>query len=119
MTTNYISKTRSDKTVRIDTPQGHRIWVTRDQESGHILVHTSVRLAGHMMLVDEVNELRYLTVTRVTNHEVGEAGGALSTIDCLPLSDNALQMLVADLPELYETEFHEQLLQDMEKGGAR
>ncbi len=112
MTTDYETKVRSDNTVRITTPKGHHIWLTRDMERNKILVHTSIRLAGHMHFVDDLNELPYVTVTRVMNHDRNEAAGALSTVTLTPLSDNALAMLVDDLAEIYESEFHEQLLMD-------
>ena len=111
---NYVKRERSDNTVRIDTPLGHHIWVTRDPERNHLMVHTSICLAGHMYFVDDLNELPYVTVNRVTNHEKSEAGGALSTVDLITLSENAMQMIVVDLPDIYEREFHEQRIVELD-----
>ena len=117
---NYTKTRRTDNTVRIDTPLGHRLWLERlYDDTERIQLHTSICLAGHMHFVDDINELPYVIVTAVKNHEKELSPDVRSTVEMTACTDRALTCLVEDLPALFEQEFHEQLLQEQsQKGGA-
>ena len=116
----YTKTQRTDNTVRIDTPQGHRIWLERlFDDNEHLQLHTSISLAGHMHFVDDINELPYVTVTAVKNHDKELSPDIRSTVQMTAHTDRALSCLVEDLTDIYENEFHEQQLVELsEKGGA-
>lgn len=112
----YTKTKRTDNTVRIDTPQGHRLWLERlHGENEHLRLHSSVCLAGHMHFVDDINELPYVTVIAVRNHDKKVSPDVRSSVEMTALTDLALSCLVEDIPAIFESEFHEQQL--VELGG--
>lgn len=117
---SYTKTQRTDHTVRIDTPLGHRIWLERlFDDTGRIQLHTSISLAGHMLFVDDISELPYVTVTAVKNHDRELSPDIRSTVVMTAHTDRALSCLVEDLTDIYENEFHEQQKAELsEKGGA-
>ena len=117
---NYTKTRRTDNTVRIDTPQGHRLWLEcLFGDDRRIRLHSSVSLAGHMHFVDDINELPYVTVTAVKNHDKQQSPDVRSSVEMMAKSDRALSCLLEDLPAIYENEFHEQQLVELsERGGA-
>lgn len=117
---NYTKTKRTDNTVRIDTPRGHRLWLERlHGNSEHIRLHSSVCLAGHMHFVDDINELPYVIVTAVRNHDKQVSPDVRSSVEMIAKSDLALSCLVEDIPVIFESEFHEQQLVELSgRGGS-